>query len=113
MGGTALAIGGLAIAGTLAFGAAAVGGAGATSQRAAGAADAAALAVADVTSGAVITGDDACAVAERIAAAHRTEVEECRIDGLIATVRVTTAFVGLPVVASARAGPPGAAEDSG
>ncbi|MBS1674183.1 MAG: helicase [Actinobacteria bacterium] len=113
MGGAALAIGGLAIAGTLAFGAAAVGAAGAVSQRAAGAADSAALAAADITSGAVPVDGDACAVAERVAAAHGATVDECRIDGLIATVRVTTVYAGVPVVASARAGPPGSAEGGG
>jgi secretion/DNA translocation related TadE-like protein len=106
MGGTALALGGIAVAGALALGAAMVGGAGAASQRVAAAADAAALAAADATSGAVPVQGDPCALALRVAAAHHAALDECRIDGLVVRVRVSAAYAGFPAVAASRAGPP-------
>ncbi|GAA4486363.1 helicase [Microbacterium panaciterrae] len=106
MGGSALALGGIAVAGTLALGAAMVGGAGAASQRVAAAADAAALAAADTTSGAIPSDSDPCTVAGRVAAAHHAALDDCRIDGLVVRVRVSAAYAGFPAVATSRAGPP-------
>jgi len=106
MAGTALAAGVLTVAAALSLSLAAVGGAAVTAQRTAGAADAAALAAADVASGAVAAGDDACAVAARVAAASGARVLECGVDGLTATVTVSSAYAGLFAVARARAGPP-------
>jgi secretion/DNA translocation related TadE-like protein len=73
-------------------------------QRVASAADAAALAAADTVSGAV-TGIP-CARAEEVAATAGARVEDCAIDGLIVTVRVSAPFGAWPVAAAARAGPP-------
>ncbi|WP_251446068.1 helicase [Microbacterium sp. USTB-Y] len=106
MAGSALAVGGIAVAAALGIGAAAVGGAGATSQRVAAAADAAALAAADVLSGAVAVDSDPCALAARVAEAHGAALEDCHIAGLEVVVRVGTAYAGLPAAAGARAGPP-------
>ena len=106
MSGTALAAGVVAVAATLSLGLAAVGGAAVTAQRAAGAADAAALAAADVTSGAIPTEEDACALAARVARAAGSELVVCDVDGLTATVEVRSAYSGLVAVARARAGPP-------
>ncbi|MGN8026496.1 helicase [Microbacterium sp. 22242] len=106
MGGSALALGGIAVAGTLALGAAMVGGAGAVSQRVAAAADAAALAAADAVSGAVPVNADPCTLAGRVSAAHGAALEDCRIEGLVVRVRVSAAYAGFPAVAASRAGPP-------
>lgn len=106
MAGPALAASVLAVAGTLSVGLAAVGGAAVTAQRAAGAADAAALAAADAASGAIITDDDPCVLAARVAAASDSVVISCRLDGAIATVQVQAAYAGLAAVSRARAGPP-------
>lgn len=106
MSGTALAAGVVAVAAGLSLGLAAVGGAAVTAQRAAGAADAAALAAADVTSGAVSSGEGACELAARVAAASGSELVSCTVDGLTATVEVRSAYSGLVAVARARAGPP-------
>ena len=75
MAGTALAAGVLTVAATLSLGLAAVGGAAVTAQRTAGAADAAALAAADSASGAVITDEDPCGLAVRVAAASGATYE--------------------------------------
>jgi secretion/DNA translocation related TadE-like protein len=106
MAGSALAAGILVVTASLSLGLAAVGGAAVTSQRAAGAADAAALAAADAASGAVLTTEEPCALAARVAAASGATLSECAIDGFVATVRVSAAYAGLAAVSRARAGPP-------
>lgn len=106
MAGTALAAGVLTVAATLSLGLVAVGGAAVAAQRTAGAADAAALAAADAASGAIVTSDDPCALAARVAAASDATLSQCRIDGLAATVEVRSAYAGLVAVSRARAGPP-------
>ncbi|SFR44800.1 helicase/secretion neighborhood TadE-like protein [Microbacterium azadirachtae] len=106
MAGSVLAIGGIAVTAVLGLGAAMVGGAGATSQRVAAAADAAALAAADTVSGAVAVDVDPCAMAARVAAAHGAALQACRIEGLVAAVRVTAGYAGFPASAGSRAGPP-------
>lgn len=106
MAGSALATGVLVVAASLTIGLAAVGGAAVTAQRAAGAADAAALAAADAVSGAIITDEEPCALAARVAAASGATLASCTIDGLVATVQVQAAYAGLAAVSRARAGPP-------
>ena len=106
MAGTALASGILTVAATLSLGLAAVGGAAVTAQRAAGAADAAALAAADAASGAIVTDEDPCALAARVALASGATLVACRADGLTATVQVESAYAGLVAVSRARAGQP-------
>jgi secretion/DNA translocation related TadE-like protein len=106
MAGTALASGILTVAATLSLGLAAVGGAAVTAQRAAGAADAAALAAADAASGAIVTGEDPCGLAARVAQASGATLVACRTDGLMATVQVESAYAGLVAVSRARAGQP-------
>lgn len=106
MSGTALAAGVVSVAATLSLGLAVMGGAAVTAQRAAGAADAAALAAADAASGAVVTGEDACALAARVASASGADLVSCAVDALTATVEVRSAYSGLVAVARARAGPP-------
>lgn len=73
-------------------------------QRIVGAADAAALAAADAASGAV--AGEPCALAQRVAAAAGGRLERCRLDGLVASVRVSGSALGTTLTASARAGPP-------
>lgn len=73
-------------------------------QTVAGTADAAALAAADVASG-LLPGFP-CAQAEIVARANATSLEACHLDGLIATVRVGSTVLGIPVTALATAGPP-------
>ncbi|HTN54926.1 MAG TPA: Rv3654c family TadE-like protein [Microbacterium sp.] len=106
MAGTVLAAGILTVTATLSLGLAAVGGAAVTAQRVAGAADAAALAAADAASGAVITEEDPCALAARVAAATGVAVSVCTVRGLTATVEVRSAYAGLVAVSRARAGQP-------
>lgn len=106
MAGTALAAGVLTVAATLSLGLAAVGGAAVTAQRTAGAADAAALAAADAAAGAVITDEDPCSLAARVATASRATVSSCTVRGLTATVEVRSAYAGLVAVSRARAGQP-------
>ncbi|WP_406249297.1 Rv3654c family TadE-like protein [Microbacterium sp. M] len=106
MAGTSIAAGVLAVAATLTFGLAAVGGAAVTAQRAAGAADAAALAAADAASGAVPAPEGPCALAARVASASGTELTQCDLAGLVATVTVQAKYAGLAAVSRARAGPP-------
>ncbi|MFC7789023.1 helicase [Microbacterium sp. MAHUQ-60] len=106
MAGTALAAGILTVTATLSVGLAAVGGAAVTAQRTAGAADAAALAASDAASGAVITDEDPCALAARVAAAGGARLTACTIRGLTATVEVHSAYAGLVAVSRARAGQP-------
>jgi len=73
-------------------------------QRVIGAADAAALAAADAASGA--TAGVPCGLAERVAAANRTALTRCVLDGLVATVTVTASFGPVPFSARSTAGPP-------
>lgn len=106
MAGSALAAGVLVVAAGLSLGLAAVGGAAVTAQRVAGAADAAALAAADASSGAVVTAEEPCALAARVAAASGASLTDCAIEGFVATVQVQAAYAGLTAVSRARAGPP-------
>jgi secretion/DNA translocation related TadE-like protein len=87
---------------TLALGAA--GAAAVTGQRLAAAADAAALAAADTASGAALGVP--CERARELAGTFGARLELCEVSDMIATVAVTMSFGPLPVVASARAGPP-------
>lgn len=73
-------------------------------QQAAGAADAAALAAADTASG-LVSGVP-CERASRAAELNGATLDACEVTGLIALVQVSTAVLGLPITASARAGPP-------
>jgi secretion/DNA translocation related TadE-like protein len=73
-------------------------------QRAISAADAAALAAADVAAG--IVAGFPCEVAASVADANGSRLTACEVDGLVATVHVAASVVGLPVTASATAGPP-------
>jgi secretion/DNA translocation related TadE-like protein len=75
-------------------------------ERVAGAADAAALAGADVATG--IYPGVPCDWARSVAAANGATVSMCVVDGLVVTVRVRSTFLGLSLVATATAGPPGA-----
>jgi secretion/DNA translocation related TadE-like protein len=70
----------------------------------AGAADAAALAAADARVGAV-TGYP-CDRAAEVAAANGASLTSCEVDGLVATVRVSSAILGFNLAATATAGPP-------
>lgn len=106
MAGSALAAGVLTVAAALSLGLAAVGGAAVTAQRAAGAADAAALAAADAAGGAIVTAEEPCALAARVAAASGATLTDCAVDGFVATVQVKAAYAGLAAVSRARAGPP-------
>lgn len=106
MAGTALAASVLVVTATLAVGMAAAGGAAVVAQRVAGAADAAALAAADVASGAILTSEAPCTVAARVAKAGGGALESCTVQGVEATVRVSSAYAGLVATSHARAGQP-------
>ncbi|TQL48739.1 secretion/DNA translocation related TadE-like protein [Homoserinimonas aerilata] len=73
---------------------------------AATAADAAALAAADVAIG--IVPGIACDSAASVASANGAVLQECSLDGLVATVSVTVSAGGLGAAATATAGPPSA-----
>lgn len=73
-----------------------------------GAADAAALAAADVSRG--IYPGVPCAIAASVAAANGALLDECRVDGVIVTVRVSAIVLAFTVTASATAGPPNTGE---
>ncbi len=73
-------------------------------QRAISAADAAALAAADVAVG--IVAGFPCEAAASVAESNGARLAACEVDGLVATVSVTAGVAGLPVTASATAGPP-------
>lgn len=105
MAGTALAAGILTVTATLSVGLVALGGAAVTAQRTAGAADAAALAAADAASGAIVTDQDPCALAARIATTADATVISCEVHGLTATVQVRSSYAGVFAVSDARAGP--------
>ena len=81
----------------------------ATRHAVAGAADAAALAAADAASG-LVPGHP-CDLAARVAAANGSSVENCTVDGLVATVTVGRTILGLAVSEQASAGPAGSAPD--
>ena len=69
-----------------------------------GAADASALAGADVAAG--IYPGLPCSVAADVAVANGVRLAGCTVDGLVVTVRANVEFLGLPLAASATAGPP-------
>lgn len=73
-------------------------------QAVSGAADAAALAAADTRAG-VVPGYP-CARAQAIAELNETRLMSCELDGLVATVAVSRAIIGITVVVFATAGPP-------
>ncbi len=75
-----------------------------TRSLAMGAADAAALAAADVAIG-IVPGIP-CEAAASVARVNHAMVTGCQVDGVIVTVRVSVAILGLPVSATATAGPP-------
>ena len=107
MAGTALAAGILTVAASLSLGLAAVGGGGGPPPRPARGAAAAALAAADATSGAIVTGEEPCALAARVAAAAGGRLSACTLDDFAATVEVRSAYAGLVAASRARAGQPG------
>ncbi len=76
-------------------------------QRVASAADAAALAAADVAVG--IVAGAPCALAAHVAEANDAAVTACELRGLEATVTASVHVLGIPVTATATAGPPPAA----
>lgn len=76
-----------------------------TRQAVAAAADASALAAADVAVG-ILPGIP-CRRAAEVAAAGSTSLAFCDLDGLVATVTTTREFLGIPLTATATAGPPG------
>jgi secretion/DNA translocation related TadE-like protein len=78
-------------------------------QRMSAAADAAALAAADVTVG--LAPGVPCAAADRVAAANGAMLAGCEVDGLVVTVAVKATILGLPIEASATAGPPDGGKD--
>ena len=104
MAGTVSVVGITAVTVALTLALAAAGGAAVQAQKLAGTADAAALAAADTVSGAV--DGVPCDAAAAVAAAGGATLEECVLDGLVATVRVGTAYGGIPFDAHSRAGPP-------
>ncbi len=73
-------------------------------QSVAAAADAAALAAADVAVG--IAAGHPCDAAARAAQANGASLSSCEADGLVVTVSTVRTVLGIPVVASATAGPP-------
>jgi secretion/DNA translocation related TadE-like protein len=75
------------------------------SQRAANAADAAALAAADATSG--LVPGTGCELAAQVATRNGASLTSCEVDGPVAVVAVVVSSLGIELVASARAGPPG------
>ena len=73
------------------------------------AADASALAAADVASG--IFPGVPCEIAATVVAANDATLTGCALDGQIATVSATRIFLGVPLRATATAGPPGSPRD--
>lgn len=69
------------------------------------AADAAALAAADVAVG--IAPGIPCDAARRVASAHGAALKSCAVDGLVVTVVASRRILGVDVMATATAGPPG------
>jgi len=74
-------------------------------QRVEAAADAAALAAADTATG--FSAGYPCDAAGQAAVLNGAQLAECRVDGVVATVRVRGQVLGLDVIVAARAGPPG------
>lgn len=74
----------------------------------ANAADAAALAAADTASGAI--AGYPCEAATAVAAVNDATLIRCEVEGLIASVSVQRGVRSLSIAASARAGPPEAAQ---
>lgn len=104
MAGAVLTVGACGACAILAVGLALAGGASAYGQRLAGAADGAALAAADAASGAA--SGEPCARAAEVAVTADASVLSCEFDELTVTVTVSGVFAGIPVAATARAGPP-------
>lgn len=104
MAGAMASVGMVAVAATLTVTFAMAASAAVFGQRLAGAADAAALAAADAASGAVIGVP--CERAAEVAAASGAALTECGVEGLVATVTVSSRFGLVPASARARAGPP-------
>jgi secretion/DNA translocation related TadE-like protein len=104
MPGTMAVTGIVAAAAVLASGLAMVGGAAVAGQRLASAADAGALAAADAASGAI--QGVPCERAAEVAGTFGAIVEDCRLDGLIATITVSAQLGPVTARAAARAGPP-------
>jgi secretion/DNA translocation related TadE-like protein len=73
-------------------------------QRVIGAADLAALAAADAASGAI--SGLPCEVAAGVLSGNGSALASCRADGLVVTVDASGSFAGIPIRASATAGPP-------
>lgn len=78
-------------------------------QVAAGAADAAALAAADAAIG--IRPGPPCPIADAVASANGAAVTDCRVDGVVVTVRVSVPAAGFQVLSAASAGPPDSGAD--
>jgi secretion/DNA translocation related TadE-like protein len=76
-----------------------------------GTADASALAAADVASG--IFPGSPCEVATTVARGNGASVTACDVDGLVVTVVVKVSFWGIPLVATATAGPPQSGNELG
>lgn len=110
MAGAVLQAGVVAVTGALAIGLVSVGTAATEAQRLQGVADGAALAAADALAG--FAAGEPCARSRRLAAAQGTHLATCVIDERVATIEVRGAFAGIPVSASARAGPPPAGAGS-
>ena len=104
MAGGVSAVGVVAAVAAAALGLAVAAGAAAQAQRIAGIADAAALAAADTVSGAI--PGVPCEAAAAVADAGGANLDECDVDGLVATVAVGSAYGGIPFAARSRAGPP-------
>jgi secretion/DNA translocation related TadE-like protein len=102
--GGVLALALLALLTVVALAAAVMGAALAARQRVIAAADAGALAAADTALG--IHPGIPCRVAAEVVAAHESSLVSCEIDGVVATVAVSTTIVGIEVTVRARAGPP-------
>ncbi|WP_221586359.1 hypothetical protein [Microbacterium sp. G2-8] len=104
MGASAFSAISIGAAAALALALAAVGAGSVEAQRLSGVADAAAFAAADVLAG-YATGD-ACGRAGEVATAQGATVRMCELSGRTATIEVAGDYAGIPVVATARAGPP-------
>ncbi|MEP6482775.1 MAG: Rv3654c family TadE-like protein [Rhodoglobus sp.] len=72
-------------------------------QRVIGAAELAALGAADAASGAI--GGAPCEVAAAVARGNGARLARCESDGLVVSVTAAGTFAGIPITATARAGP--------
>ena len=72
-------------------------------QRVIGAADLAALAAADAASGAIAGAP--CEVAAAVVRGNGARLTNCEAQGLVLSVTASGSFAGIPITASARAGP--------